>query len=110
LLLRRQCFGGRRGAAGIAIAQELHEPAERDGRDLPAGAIAVGPADQFRTEADRKHLGMDAETPADPVVAELVHEDEQRQHKDEIRQVGREQIDDALHGSLNHDICLNSIS
>ena len=110
LLVRRECFSGRRGAAGVVVSQELHKAAERDRRDLPAGAVAVGPANQLRPETDRKHFRVDAETPTYPVVAELVHEDEKCQHENEVRQVGREQTDDALHGSLNHNTCLNSNS
>jgi len=97
------------GAGGVVVAQELHVAAQGNRRNLPARATAVGPAEQFRPEPDGKHLGMDAEATTHPIMAELVHEHEQRQHQDEVRQVGREQADDALHGSVHHEICFISI-
>src|SRR3546814_8485834 len=49
---------GRAIGAGcrVGIAEELHEAAEWNGADLPAGAILVVPAEQFRAETDRENL------------------------------------------------------
>ena len=66
--------------AGIArrahVADELHIAAERQPGDLPARALAVGPAEQLAAEADREDLRRDAEQAGDEIMAELVEEDE----------------------------------
>ena len=102
LLLVGQGHVRRRGAGRIVVAQELHIATQRDGRHFPARAPAVGPADKLGAKADREDLGVDAKPARDPVMPELVNEHEQGEHQDEIRQVSREQANDALHGSPNH--------
>ena len=78
-------FPGRH-ARGIHVADELHISAERDRRDLPAGAVAVIPPDQFRPETDREG-GDSYPAPApDPEVPEFVHEHDDREHDEKGHQ------------------------
>src|SRR5690606_11509865 len=65
-----------RRAGGVLVAEELHIAAERNGRDLPARAVPVVEADQFRPEADRERLDSDATPAGDEEMAQLVKEDD----------------------------------
>src|SRR3546814_6984763 len=53
---------GRAIGAGcrVGIAEELHEAADRNGADLPAGAILVVQAEQFRAATERNNLDRSA--------------------------------------------------
>ena len=66
-------------ARGVVVAEELHVAAERDGGELPAGAVAVVEADEFRAETDRKSQHPHAAPARDQEVAELVEEHDDRQ-------------------------------
>ena len=54
-------------------------------------------ADLAKFNSDYAALVANAEAAANPVVTELVHKHEQRQDQNEIRKIGREEADDALH-------------
>ena len=51
-------------ARRVLVAEELHIAAERDRGDLPARAVAVVEADEFRTEADRERQHLECRTSA----------------------------------------------
>src|SRR5437762_4244961 len=72
--------GDRQARTGIGIAKHLDVAAERDRAELPAGAGPVPPAEQFRPETDREHLDLHVIAPRNPVMAELVDKDEDRQN------------------------------
>ena len=76
-----------RGARGIVVAKELDVAAERDGRNLPAGAVPVVEADQFRTEADREGQHADAAPAGHQEVAKLVKEHDNRQNEQKRYQI-----------------------
>ena len=76
-------LAGVRRARRVHVADELDVAAERDGAELPARAVAVVEAEEFRAEADRERLDADAAPAADEVVAHLVDEDDDRQHEQE---------------------------
>ena len=95
-----------RRAGSVAVTEELHVAAQRHCGDLPACPVAVRPADQLRSEADGKDLGVDAETASHPVVSVLVDEHEQCEDQNEVRQVSREQ----RHGSVHHEFLFTSIT
>ena len=61
-------------AGGVLVAEEFDVAAERDGGDLPAGAVAVVEAEQLRAEADGKRQDLDAAPAGDEEMAELVEE------------------------------------
>ena len=63
------------------VADELDVAAERDRRQLPARAVAIVEADEFRAEADREGRHPDAAPAADEKVAHLVDEHHDRQHR-----------------------------
>src|SRR3546814_5608568 len=69
-------LNGRAIGAGcrVGIAEELHEAAERNGADLPAGAILVVPAEQFRAETDRENLDPHTAAARHPVMSQFVDE------------------------------------
>ncbi len=77
-------------ARRIVVAEEFHIAAERDGRDLPAGAVAVIEADEFRTEAERECEHFDAAPAGHQKVAKLVKENDNRQHKQERDQIAEQ--------------------
>ena len=58
--------------AGVLVAEELHEAAERNGGDFPARAVAVIEADDFRPEADGEHHDPHAAPARDQKMAELM--------------------------------------
>ncbi len=96
-----------RHAGAVHVADELDVAAERDRRDLPAGAAAVVEADQLGSEADREAGHPDAAPPPDQEMAHLVDEhhdgeDEQERH-DVAEQVRRRTADDVeqIHGHLD---------
>ena len=72
-----------RHARGVVIAEKLHVAAERNGRKLPAGSVAVVEADEFRTETHRKSQHPHAAPARDQEVAELMeeHDDAQSEQK-----------------------------
>ena len=90
---------GREGAHDLRIlvrgracvAQEFHEPAERQGGDLPARPVPVHPAGQNRTEPDREDLGLDARPAAHDVMTVFMDRDDDRKRRDESRD-GPDQI------------------
>ena len=51
---------GSRYTGGVLIAEELDVTAQRDCRNLPAGAVAIVAADQFGAEANGKHQDPDS--------------------------------------------------
>src|SRR4029077_4924181 len=70
----------RQARGGIGVAKHLDVATERDRAEFPTGAGAVPPTEQFRAKADRKYLDPDPIPAGDPIVAELVNKDEDRQH------------------------------
>ena len=68
-----------RHARGIVIAEKLHVAAERNRRKLPAGAVAIVEADNFRAETHRKSEHPHAAPARDQEVAELMEEDDDAQ-------------------------------
>ena len=72
-----------RHARGVLVAEELDVAAERDGRDLPARAVAIVEAEQFRAEADREGEHAHAAPARDQEMAELVKEHHDGQHEQE---------------------------
>ena len=72
-----------RHAGGILVAEKLHVAAERNGGDLPAGAVAIGEAEQLRAETDGKDQHPHAAPARDQEMAELVeeHDDAQDEQK-----------------------------
>jgi hypothetical protein len=84
----------RQARAGIAVAEHLDVTAERDGAELPAGAGAVPPAEDFGAEADREYLDPHPVPPGDQVVAELVNEHEHRQHHQKNADVQEAAVDE----------------
>jgi hypothetical protein len=77
-LLRVHAFdGGLIGdARRVLVAEKLHIAAQRNGRDLPAGAVTVGEAGEFRSETHRKSEHPHAAPAGDQEVAELMEEDD----------------------------------
>ena len=67
-------------ARDTAIAEELDVAAERDPAHFPAGAGAVGPADNLPAEADRKYRHPDLAPARDQVVPELMDKHQAGQH------------------------------
>jgi hypothetical protein len=59
-----------------SLVEELDVAAERDRGDHPFGAVATATQPERPAEADREAQHADAETPPDPVVAELMESDE----------------------------------
>ncbi len=72
---------GDAGAVGVAV--ELDVAAERDRAELPAGAVTVVEADEFRPEADGEGVDADAAPAADEEVPHLVDEDHDGQNEQE---------------------------
>ena len=72
------------GVRGLAlVAEELDVAAERNGRHLPAGAVAVVEAEQFRAEAERERQDLHAGPAGDEEMAELVEENDDGQDEQE---------------------------
>ena len=72
-----------RRAGGVLVAEEFHIAAKRNGRELPARAVAVVEADKFGAETDREHQDPDAAPARDQEMAELVEEHDDRQNEQE---------------------------
>ena len=68
-----------RHARGVVIAKKFHIAAERNGRKLPAGAMAVVEADDLRTETHRKSQHPHAAPARDQEMAKLMEEDDDAQ-------------------------------
>ena len=76
-----------RDAGDIVIAKELYETAKRNGGDFPAGSIAIIEANDFGTEADRKHQNLHAAPACNQKVPELMEEDHQAKDEKERNNV-----------------------
>jgi hypothetical protein len=72
-----------RHARGVLVAEEFHIAAQRDGGELPTGAVAVREADELAAEADREHQDPHAAPACDHEVPELVEEHHDRQDEQE---------------------------
>src|SRR5215212_6692820 len=70
-------------AGGVLIAEELHVAAERNGRNLPARAVAIVEADQFGAKPYRKDQNLYADPTGDQEVPELVEKDHDGQDEKE---------------------------
>ena len=68
-----------RHARGVVIPEKFHVAAERNGRKLPAGAMAIVEADELRAETHRKSQHPHAAPARDQEVAELVEEHDNAQ-------------------------------
>src|SRR4051794_15317971 len=79
-----------RHARAVDVAGELDVAAERDRRELPAGAVAVGEADELGPETDREGVDADAAPAADEEMPELVDEDHDREDDEERDQVAKQ--------------------
>jgi hypothetical protein len=65
---------------GLTEGGQGHVAAERNGRQRPARARAIGKADEFRAEADRELRRVNADSQSGQVVAEFV--DGHHEHDD----------------------------
>src|SRR5271165_773144 len=74
---------GRQARAGIVVTEHLYVAAERDRAEFPAGSGAIPPAEQLRSEADRKHFDAHPVPARNYVVAELVDKHEHRENDHE---------------------------
>ena len=74
---------GRRRRGLAIVAEELHIAAERDRRDLPAGAMAVVETGQFRPETERESQHPHARPAGDQEMAELMEENDDGQDEQE---------------------------
>ncbi len=72
-----------RNACGILVAEEFHIAAERNGRDLPAGAVPIVKAAEFGTKTDGKHQNPHAAQARDHEVPELVEKHHDAEHEEE---------------------------
>src|SRR5690606_20484610 len=72
-----------RSGGGILIAVELDIAAERDGAELPPGAVAVVEAGDLGTEADGEGGDADAAPAPGEIMPHLVDEDDQGQDDQE---------------------------
>jgi len=86
--------------ADVGFAEHLDVTAKRNGADFPAGVVLIGPTEDFRTEADGKHLDPHSAAARDPVVAPFVDEHQDRQHDQENHDVIEGEVDDTHVGSL----------
>ncbi|MGY4294725.1 hypothetical protein ACVWXN_002820 [Bradyrhizobium sp. i1.4.4] len=81
---------GRRGRSLALVAEELDVAAERDRRDLPAGAMAVVETDQLRSETEREGQHPNARPARDQEMAEFMEEHDDRQDEQEGNRVAEE--------------------
>src|SRR5690606_19345418 len=83
----------RAGWAGgrVHVADEFHIAAERNRAKLPASAVAVVEAGNFRAEANREGGDAYAAQPADQIVAHLVDEDHHGEHEQERHERSEEE-------------------
>ncbi len=70
-------------ARRIVVAEEFHIAAERNRRDLPAGAVAVVEADDFGAKTDRERQYLDTAQAGHQKMAKLMKEHDNRQNKQE---------------------------
>ena len=82
-------FGRRRRGLAL-VAEELDIAAERDRRNLPAGAVAVVETGEFRSEAERERQHLHAGPARNQEVAELMEENDDGQHEQEGNDVADE--------------------
>ena len=68
-------------AGGVVVAEELDVAAERNGRELPAGAVAVVETDNLGPETERKRQHFDAAPARDQKMAKLVKKHDNREHE-----------------------------
>ena len=76
-----------RHAGRVFIPKKFYVAAERNGGELPAGSVAVGEAQQFRAETDRKSHDPHAIPARDQEMAEFVeenHDGEDEQERNEL--------------------------
>src|SRR5690606_20918626 len=73
-------------AHGVGLAEHLHVAAEGNDAELPAGAVAVGVAEQFGPESHRECLAAHAAAARHHEVPHLVHEHDDGQDEDETHQ------------------------
>jgi hypothetical protein len=71
------------GARRVAIAGETNVAADRNRRQPPARAAAVGAADDLGTHADRENFDFDAAAPRHEEMAEFVDEHHGAEHEQE---------------------------
>ena len=87
LVERAREIGGGDGA--LALVDHLHVAAERHRRDGPLGAVGAESARPHdAAEAHREPQHLHAAPAGDPVMAELVEDDEHAQHDEEREQLG----------------------
>src|SRR2546430_16861381 len=70
-------------ARGVFVADKLHIPAQRNGRELPAGTVPIGEAEELAPEPDGKHLHPNAAPPRHEKMAELVEKNDDGQNEQE---------------------------
>src|SRR6516162_11150783 len=79
--------GGKRGriwdTGRVLVAEEFHITAERNGGQLPAGAVTVVKAKKLRAESDGENQHPHPAPAGDHEMAELVEEHHQRQDEQE---------------------------
>src|SRR3982751_5350762 len=65
------------------VADELDVAPERDPRELPTGALPIGPAGKLTTKANRKCLRPNAEQARDQIMAKFMEKDERSKRANE---------------------------
>jgi hypothetical protein len=86
------------GNAGrVIVAEEFHEAAERNGRQLPARAVAVVETDDLGAKADREHHHFDAAPAGDQEMTKLVKKHDNRKHKQEGDQIAHDPAAERAH-------------
>ena len=76
-------------AGGVLVAEELDVAAERNGGNLPAGAVAIVEPEQLAAEADGEDQNPHAVPARDQKMAELVeehHDGQNEQKRDGVAQ------------------------
>src|SRR5580693_3821461 len=87
-------------ARGVGVAVKLDISAKRERADPPPGAARVHAREQLMAEAERKRVDFDPAPPADEIVAQFVHGDDQAQDYDERNYVPSEpskEVGDRVH-------------
>src|SRR5690242_16200183 len=79
-----------RRARLVVVAEELHIAAERDGRELPAGAVTVVEAGELRPKTDRKGQYFDAAPARHQEVAKLMKKHNNRKNEEERDDIARQ--------------------
>ena len=83
-----------RTACRVLVTPEFNVTAQRNGAKLPARAMLVGKARQFGTKANGESGRTNAAPASDEIVAHLMHEHQNDQHKQEGHDVAGNQADD----------------